>query len=104
MLAARLTTGISLIAAFVAVLVLDEAMAPWYPFWLATSLIVMGSVALEVVGLLNETSARPSGNTVFGGVMALVLANWAPHVAEHLARHPRLVESLAPDASAPINL
>src|SRR5262249_11088622 len=41
---------------------------------------------LEIVGLLNATSARPSANTVFGGVMAIVIANWAPHVVEHLTR------------------
>ncbi len=32
-------------------------------------------------GLLDATSARPSGNSVIGGVLALLVANWLPHVA-----------------------
>jgi phosphatidate cytidylyltransferase len=86
MLAHRLATGLVLVAVFLAVLILDERMAPWYPFWFLTALVVMGVSALEVVGLLLETSAKPSGNTVFGGVLAMVLANWAPHVVAHLHR------------------
>jgi phosphatidate cytidylyltransferase len=81
MLAARLATGVVLVAIFVAVILADEWLAPWYPFWMILSTLVMGMTALEVVGLLNLTSAKPSGNTVFGGVMALVVANWAPHLA-----------------------
>src|SRR5262249_27319788 len=50
----------------------------------------LGASALEIVGLLNQTSARPSGNTVFGGVLALVIANWAPHVAAAWARVPHV--------------
>jgi phosphatidate cytidylyltransferase len=87
MLAMRLAIGIPLVATFVAILLIDEWFAPWYPFWLVTSLLVLGASALEIVGLLRATSARPSGNTVFGGVLALVLANWAPHVTEHLSRY-----------------
>src|SRR5262249_51906139 len=74
----------------VAVLVLDEWLAPWFPLWLLVALVTTGSAALELVGLLNETSARPSGNTVFGGVIALVLANWAPHVLPNLHHLPHL--------------
>lgn len=80
MFAARLATGLTLVAVFLAVVLLDERLAPWYPFWFLFSVLGMGKAALEVVGLLNRTSARPSGNCVFGGVLALVVANWAPHV------------------------
>src|SRR4051794_15963058 len=80
MLAYRLATGAALIAGVVAVLMLDQRFAPWYPFWFATSTVVMAASALEVVGLLAATGARPSGNTVFGGVLALIVANWGPHV------------------------
>jgi len=86
MLATRLATGLTLVAILIAVLILDERMAPWFPLWFATSAVVMGLCALELVGLLEATGARPSGNTVFGGTMALVLANWAPHVAEQVGR------------------
>jgi phosphatidate cytidylyltransferase len=84
MLAKRLATGAIMAAIFVAVIIADERLAPWYPFWLGLCALAMGATAHEVVGLLSRTSARPSGNTVFGGVMALVAANWAPHVAAAL--------------------
>ena len=70
MLVYRLATGAALIAALVAVLMLDERFAPWYPFWFVTSTVVMAASALEVVGLLAATGVKPSGNTVFGGVLA----------------------------------
>jgi phosphatidate cytidylyltransferase len=82
MLATRLATGGFLVAVFVAAICLDEGLAPWYPFWFVLATIVMCATALEVVDLLKRTSARPSGNTVFGGVLALVVANWAPHLAD----------------------
>ena len=102
MLATRLVTGTLLVAALVAVLVLDEQFAPWYPFWLLTAIAVMGLSALEINALLGETSAKPSGTTVFGGVLALVVANWAPHVVEHLQQPLRLVEP-AYEPLAPIS-
>ena len=80
MLSTRLATGLTLVAALLAVLILDERLAPWFPLWFATSLAVMGLCSLELVGLLEATGARPSGNTVLGGTIALVLANWGPHV------------------------
>ena len=57
---------------------------------------------MELVGLLRATSARPSGNTVFGGVMALVVANWAPHVTEAMLAIPRLADALPYDPAAPV--
>jgi phosphatidate cytidylyltransferase len=90
MLAHRLATGFTLVVIFVAVLALDEAMAPWFPFWFVLASIVMASSALEIIGLLSETSARPSGNTVFGGVLAMTLANWAPHVTNFITRDSRV--------------
>jgi phosphatidate cytidylyltransferase len=90
MLAHRLATGLSLVIAFLAVLGLDEALAPWYPFWFITAMVVMGAAALEMVDLLKQTSARPSGNTVFGGVLVMVVANWAPHIASYSSHDSRL--------------
>src|SRR5689334_16383134 len=85
MLSTRLMTGVSMIGLIVAVLGIDEWFAPWFPLWFVSALVILGAASLELVGLLNATSARPSGNTVFGGVMAIVLANWAPHLTSMLA-------------------
>ncbi len=80
MLTKRLATGLTLILIFVAVIIVDERLAPWFPFWFVLVATALGKASLELVGLLNRTSARPSGNTVLGGVLALVVANWVPHL------------------------
>jgi phosphatidate cytidylyltransferase len=103
MLSHRLATGFSLVAVFVAVLGLDEALTPWFPFWFITACIVMGTTALEMVDLLKQTSAKPSGNTVFGGVLVMVVANWAPHVVSYLAHDQRVGSYPAFDPASPIN-
>ncbi len=91
MLVHRLATGSVLVAVFSAVLFVDERFfAPYFPLWFVLCFGVMGWVALEMIGLLNVTSARPSGNTVFGGVLAMVVANWAPHITTALLVDPRL--------------
>jgi phosphatidate cytidylyltransferase len=102
MLGTRLVIGLSMVAGILLVLGLDERWAPWFPIWFVLSLIAMGASAMELVGLLQATSARPSGNTVFGGVMALVIANWAPHVTDAMLTVPRLAEALSYDPSAPV--
>ncbi len=91
MLVHRLATGSVLVAVFAAVIFVDEwYFAPYFPLWFVLCFGVMGWVSLEMIGLLNVTSARPSGNTVFGGVLAMVVANWAPHVTTALLVDPRL--------------
>ncbi len=102
MLGTRLVIGLSMVAGILLVLWLDEWMAPWFPIWFVLSLVAMGASAMELVGLLDGTSARPSGNTVFGGVMALVFANWAPHVTDALLAVPRLADALPYDPAAPV--
>jgi phosphatidate cytidylyltransferase len=102
MLGTRLVIGLSMVAGILLVLGLDERWAPWFPIWFVLSLIAMGASAMELVGLLDATSARPSGNTVFGGVMALVVANWAPHVTGAMVTVPRLADALQYDPSAPV--
>jgi phosphatidate cytidylyltransferase len=103
MLGTRLIIGLSMVAGFLAVLWLDQWFAPWYPLWFITAAVVIGHSALETVGLLNETSASPNGNTVFGGVMAITAANWAPHItAYYLRAQPQGAEGIY-DAAAPIN-
>jgi phosphatidate cytidylyltransferase len=105
MLVHRLATGSVLVAVFVAVLYVDERFfAPFFPLWFVLSFGVMGWVALEMIGLLNVTSARPSGNTVFGGVLAMVVANWAPHVTAALTADHRLSPGAGPhDPAVPVD-
>jgi phosphatidate cytidylyltransferase len=80
MLGTRLFLGLFMVAGLLFALLLDEWLAPWYPFWfLLTAFgVVMG--ARELIELLTATSARPSGNSVIGGVCAIIAANWVPHV------------------------
>jgi phosphatidate cytidylyltransferase len=85
------------------VLSLDERLAPWYPLWFFLAIVVLGKGAMELVGLLSATSARSSGNTVFGGVMALVIANWAPHLAGSLLVPSRPGERFPFDPLTPVS-
>ena len=80
MLRFRLLIGSLLIAGFLAILGLDEWLAPWFPLWFLASLTIMTLAAKEVADMLKATSAAPSTNTVLGGCWAILLANWAPHV------------------------
>ncbi|MGE3818980.1 MAG: phosphatidate cytidylyltransferase [Isosphaeraceae bacterium] len=80
MLGTRLVSGVTMAAVLVAILYADEWMAPWFPLWLILTLTVMGLASLELIGLLHDSSARPSRGVLFGGVLAVVLSNWAPHV------------------------
>jgi phosphatidate cytidylyltransferase len=61
----------------------DEFFAPWFPFWFILSAAAMISAARELTELLDATSASPSGNSVVGGVLAIVIANWVPHLVEN---------------------
>jgi phosphatidate cytidylyltransferase len=82
MLGTRLFIGFSMVGFMVALLCADEWLAPWFPLWFLLAVVVLGTASLELVGLLNATGVRPSGNTVFGGVMALVISNWVPHLLD----------------------
>jgi phosphatidate cytidylyltransferase len=86
MLGTRLLSGTVLTALVVGVLYLDEWLAPWYPIWLLLVTIALVAAAVELVGLLRATSSGPSLNSVLGGVMALVVSNWMPHISDHLER------------------
>ena len=80
MLSYRLATSAAMIIALVGVLIIDQQFVPYFPLWLITSSIVMAKCSLEFVGLLRATGMRPSANTVVGGVLALIAANWIPHL------------------------
>ncbi len=86
MLAHRLVIGLTMVAAFLAVIILDEFLAPWFPLWLLTVTVAVVACARELVGLLGATTAKPSGNSVYGGVVTLIAANWLPHVVDELGR------------------
>ena len=80
MLGTRLVFGLLMVAGLIAALCVDEWLAPWYPFWLLTCGAVMIAASRELVNLLSATTLRPSANSVFGGVLAMLIANWVPHV------------------------
>ena len=61
MLATRLATGLTLVAVLIAVLILDERLAPWFPLWFAAALVVMVLCSLELVGLLALDQRPPFG-------------------------------------------
>jgi phosphatidate cytidylyltransferase len=81
MLRTRLFFGLSMVAGLLLALCVDEWLAPWYPFWFVLSGFVLVAAAQELTGLLEATSARPSRNSVIGGVLALLVANWVARVA-----------------------
>jgi phosphatidate cytidylyltransferase len=84
MLGTRVLSGLCLIALLLGVLLLDEWFAPWFPLWFLLSVLALGGAVYELVGLLASTGAGPSLNTALGGVVALVVANWMPHLTESL--------------------
>jgi phosphatidate cytidylyltransferase len=80
MLATRLIFGLLMVAGLLLALCVDEWLAPWYPFWFVLSAFAVVGAARELISLLDATSARTSANSVIGGVLALLVANWVPHV------------------------
>ena len=86
MLATRLATGLTLVVVFLAVLCLDEFLAPWFPLWLATVSIVIALGSKELVDLLEATTAKPARIAVYAGVVMLVASHWAPHVLDEIGR------------------
>jgi phosphatidate cytidylyltransferase len=81
MLSTRLFIGLSMVAGLLLALIVDEWLAPWYPFWFMLAGFAFVAAARELIGLLDETHVRPSANSVIGGVLALLVANWLPHVS-----------------------
>jgi phosphatidate cytidylyltransferase len=90
MLSTRLLFGLLMIFGLLLALWIDEWFAPWYPFWLLISGGVMIAASRELVHLLSSSALRPSANSVFGGVLALLIANWVPHVAVDVEVHEGL--------------
>jgi len=103
MLGTRLFFGLSMVAGLLLALCVDEWLAPWYPIWFFLSGFVLVAAARELIGLLDSTSARPSANSVIGAVLALLVANWIPHVAVHHDGRPG-VSALEYDPAQPLNV
>jgi phosphatidate cytidylyltransferase len=82
MLSTRVLFGVLMVAGLLLALTIDEWFAPWFPLWFLLCATALIAAAVELNGLLDVTSARPSSNSVVGGVLALIVANWAPHLAE----------------------
>ncbi len=103
MLSTRLLFGLLMVAGLLLALWVDEWFAPWFPFWFLLTATTWIAAAVELNGLLGATSARPSGNSVIGGVLALLIANWVPHLAENHASADRVV-ALFYDPVGPLNV
>ncbi len=103
MLSTRLVVGFAMAGVLAAVLIADEWLAPWFPFWFVLTMTAMVVAANELVGLLLQTSAKPSGNTVVGGVVAIVCANWAPHLFQWWYQVPEFAGRMGYDPLFPVN-
>ncbi len=60
--------------------------------------------ALEVVGLLAASGNRPATSTVVGGILALVAANWVPHLVEPVLGSGGARPSIPYDPTTAINV
>jgi phosphatidate cytidylyltransferase len=94
MLAARLWMGAVLIALVVGVLLIDQHLAPWFPFLLALIAGLSFVSTLELLGLL-PADVRPAGWMCFVGIAAVILANWLPHLIAVPRPWPLLVAAFA---------
>jgi phosphatidate cytidylyltransferase len=79
MLRTRLWVGAVLIALTAGVLVVDQWLAPWYPFLFVTLLGLALLGCQELVQLLGGSWHLPSW-LCYGSVTALIVANWLPHL------------------------
>src|SRR5262245_57977623 len=79
MLQTRLWMGAVLIALVAGVLVVDQWLAPWFPFLFLLIAGLALAATLELLHLL-KPSARPPGWLCLVGIGGLVVANWLPHV------------------------
>ncbi len=80
MLGMRIVLGLMMVFGYIGALIMDEALAPWYPIWFVIAAITLLSAAWEMVRLLQAGGASPMPGVVLGGVAAMILANWTPHV------------------------
>jgi phosphatidate cytidylyltransferase len=79
--------GAVLVGLTVGVLVVDDRLGPIYPFLLLLLLTLSVAACFELLHLI-PAGRRPPAWLCYGAVVALVLANWAPHFAERPERDP----------------
>ncbi len=79
MLRTRLWMGAVLVSLSVAVLLLDRYFEPWYPFLFVLTAFLTLVASYEFMHLLGD-ERRPPGWLAYGGVAALLVANWLPHL------------------------
>jgi phosphatidate cytidylyltransferase len=79
MLRTRLWMGAVLVALSAGVLVLDRWCEPWYPFLFVLTALLSLVATYEFLHLLDD-DRRPPGWLAYGGVAALLVANWLPHL------------------------
>jgi phosphatidate cytidylyltransferase len=79
MLRTRLWMGAVLVALSVGVLALDRYAAPYYPFLFVLTSLLSLVATYEFLHLLDD-ERRPPGWLAYGGVAALLVANWLPHL------------------------
>ena len=103
MLGTRVFYGLLMVAGLLIALWIDEWFAPWYPCWFVLAGFVSVTASRELISLLGATSAGPSANSVIGGVLALLVANWLPHVAVAPPPNERIFD-LSYDLARPLNV
>src|SRR5262245_8560365 len=79
MLQTRLWMGAVLIVLAAGMLIVDQWLAPWFPFMFVFVLCLSLAACAEVTHLLGP-SRPPHPLVCYGGIVVLVLANWLPHV------------------------
>jgi phosphatidate cytidylyltransferase len=79
MLRTRLWMGAVLVALSVGVLAIDRSCQPWYPFLFVLTGLLSLVATYEFLHLLDD-DRRPPGWLAYGGVAALLAANWLPHL------------------------
>jgi phosphatidate cytidylyltransferase len=79
MLRTRLWMGAILVALAVGVLVVDQRLAPWYPFLVMLVLALAEMACFELLRLL-APERRPFAWLAHLAVGVLVVVNWLPHV------------------------
>lgn len=77
MLRTRLIVGTILAALALSMILIDERYAPYYPFLLATVLLLTTLATLELVALV-PVAFRPHVAVALGGVWLIVISAWAP--------------------------
>ncbi len=103
MLSTRVLFGLSMVAALLFALRVDERFAPWFPAWFLVAGFGMLAAAREMTTLFSETSVAPSPSSVLGGVLAILISNWVPHVIAEPPQGDRQ-PAIGYDLAEPLNV